>query len=67
MRQSLVATDIQWFQEVTEWEYPNHTYAINKNGWLVAYIKAGTDRVIEFSAPMKQFSKSRRKWKKVSI
>ena len=59
--------DVTWYQETTDWKYPNHTYALNKNGWAVAYIKRGTDTVIEFQKPLKQFSKSRRKFKKVIL
>ena len=58
---------ITWWKEVTDWQYPNHTYALNDKGWAVAYIKAGTEEVIEFKNPLKQFSKTRRKFKKVKI
>jgi len=53
------------WQEVTDWEWPNHTYILNPAGHCVAYVKQGTSEVIEFKNPLKQFSKSRRKFKKV--
>jgi hypothetical protein len=43
---------------------PNHTYNLNKQGWLVSYIKEGTSEVITFKSPIKGFSKSRRKFLK---
>jgi hypothetical protein len=58
---------ITWWKEVTDWKYPNHTYGLNKQGWAVAYIKSGTNEVVEFTNPLKQFSKTRRKFKKVKI
>lgn len=58
---------ITWWKEVTDWQYPNHTYGLNDKGWAVAYIKNGTEEVIEFKNPLKQFSKSRRKFKKVKL
>ena len=54
-----------WWKEVTDWKYPNHTYILNQKGALVAYIKEGSNELIELSTPMTQFSKSRRKFKKV--
>lgn len=60
---------IEAFQEITEWldNTPNHTYVLNKNGWMVAYMKQGTDVLIEMTNPMKQFSKTGRKFKKVIL
>ena len=54
-----------WLQEVTDQDMPNHTYILNPAGHCVAYVKQGTSEVIEFKNPLKQFSKSRRKFKKV--
>jgi len=54
-----------WLQEVTDWDMPNHTYIFNPAGHCVAYVKQGTSEVIQFKNPLKQFSKSRRKFKKV--
>lgn len=52
--------------EVTDWEYPNHTYLVDKGkGWLLGYRNVLTGKVKIYSKPMKQFSKSRRKFKRV--
>lgn len=32
--------DLVWWKEVTDWQYPNHTYGLNRAGHMVAYIKA---------------------------
>jgi len=55
--------------EITAWEdnTPNHTYVLNQNGWLIAYVKQGTDELIEMKNPMKTFSKTGRKFKKVIL
>lgn len=55
------------WKEVTDWgdKTPNHTYVLNDKGWLVAYIKQGSTDLIHFSKPMKQFSKTRRKFIKI--
>ena len=55
--------------EITAWEdnTPNHTYVLNDKGWLIAYMKQGTDVLIEMKNPMKSFSKTGRKFKKVTI
>jgi len=52
------------FKEITEWEVstPNHTYILNEQDQLVGYVKTGTKEYIQFNKPMKQFSKSRRKF-----
>ena len=57
---------MEYLQEVTDWgdNTPNHTYIVNKQGQLAGYIKAGTTEEIMFKSPMKQFSKSRRKFLK---
>jgi hypothetical protein len=54
-----------WLQEVTDWDMPNHTYILNAAGHCVGYVKRNTTDVIMFNNPLKQFSKSRRKFKKV--
>ena len=46
---------------------PNHTYVLNEKGWLVAYMKQGTDVLIELKNPMKRFTKTGRKFIKVNI
>jgi hypothetical protein len=50
-------------QEVTEWEFPNHTYALNKGGKAIGYRKA-SGQIQIFSKPM-MFDKKNRKFKKV--
>mgnify|MGYP000129344689 CR=1 FL=1 len=57
---------MKFLKEVTEWEYPNHTYAF-KNGQCVGYIQKGTKELKYFASPSKQFSKSRRKFVEVTI
>ncbi len=54
-----------WLQEVTDWDTPNHTYILNEQNHCVGYVKRNTTDVIMFNNPLKQFSKSRRKFKKV--
>ena len=49
---------------VTDWDMPKGEYHVDQNGHLVAY-QAPEAELKVFSAPMKQFSKSRRKFKKV--
>jgi len=58
---------MQYLKEVTVWDTPvqNHTYIVNDGGNLAGYIKQGTTEEIIFSKPMKQWSKSRRKFEKV--
>ena len=57
---------MKFLKEVTEWEYPNHTYAF-ENGQCIGYIKQGTKELLRFKQPSKQFSKSRRKFVEVTI
>ena len=61
---------MQYLQEVTKWDtaalghkVPNHTYMLDNRQWCVGYIKEGTTEEIIFSKPLKQFSKSYRKFK----
>ena len=59
---------MEYLLEVTDWgqnKVPNHTYIVNSVGQLAGYIKCGTTKEIWFKEPMKQWSKSRRKFKKV--
>lgn len=58
---------ITWWKEVTDWQYPNHTYGLNPAGHMVAYIKASNGEMVVMKNPSKQFSKSRRKFQKVKI
>ena len=52
-----------FWQEVTDWDIPNHTYML-KNGKCLGYIKNGTDELIEFSKPL-FFDGKRRKFNKI--
>ena len=63
---------MQYLQEVTKWDtamlghkVPNHTYMLDDRQWCVGYIKEGTTEEIIFSKPMKQFSKSYRRFKEI--
>ena len=56
-----------YLKEITYWSeskcpVPNHTYIVRPDGHLAGYIKTGTKEEILFKKPMKQFSKSRRKF-----
>ena len=55
---------IQILKETTEWSYPNHTYYVENNNKLVAYMKEGTNKKINLKKSL-QFSKSRRTFKKL--
>ena len=59
--------NLTWYKEVTDWEYPNHTYGLNAQGHMVAYIKASNGEMVVMKNPSKQFSQSRRKFQKVKI
>lgn len=53
-------------KEITEWnesdyQVPNHTYAVNKAGKCVAYKDALTDEWMVFRKPL-MFEKTRRKF-----
>lgn len=68
LNQDTKVGELEVLLEVTEWstDVLNHTYLVDKGkGWLVAYRNAATGEIQVFSKPMKQFSKSRRKFKKV--
>ncbi len=59
---------MEYLLEVTDWgqhKVPNHTYIVDGKGHLAGYIKQGTTEEIWFKTPMKQWSKARRKFKKV--
>jgi hypothetical protein len=53
-------------KETTDWTTPNHTYIVEGNT-LVAYIKQGTDRVVEFAKPIKGFDQRARKFVEVPL
>ena len=59
--------ELTYLKEITDWteakcSIPNHTYIVNKKMELVGYIKTGTKDEIIFKSPMKQFTKSWRKF-----
>ena len=59
---------IQVMQEITDWKdqpVANGQYHLNSYGFLVAYQAPGGD-LKKFKKPMKQFSKSRRKFELIS-
>tara|TARA_R110002074_G_scaffold157543_1_gene314514 strand:+ start:454 stop:696 length:243 start_codon:yes stop_codon:yes gene_type:complete len=66
---TILGVIMQYLKEVTSWDTPvqNHTYIVDDNNWCVGYIKNGTTEEIIFSRPMKQWSKSYRKFEKVVI
>lgn len=62
---------MKYLKEVTVWDevdynVPNHTYIVNGKQELVGYIKEGTSEEIIFKHPMRQFSRTRRKFKDVT-
>jgi len=64
---STYTKDLKALKEITNWDnvgykVPNHTYIINGQGHCVGYKTTGTKRYTQFKSPMKQFSKSRRKF-----
>jgi hypothetical protein len=54
--------EITVWDKVKEFKVPNHTYMVNDDGHLVGYIKTGTKKEIIFPKPIKNFSKSWRKF-----
>ena len=55
------------FKEITVWEdvgykVPNHTYILNAAGQCVGFRSTTTKVYTQFTNPMKNFSKSRRKF-----
>ena len=64
-------SNILYLQEVTKWDdgqnVPNHIYMVdNKKGWLIGYIKKGTNEEVIFKSPYKTFSKKNRNFKDVT-
>lgn len=51
-------------KETTSWRWPKHTYHLDDSGRLVAYIREGTEEVIEFSRPL-SFERRGRKFKTI--
>jgi len=68
-------SEFECITEITEWEkvpyhVPSHTYVLNRAGNCCGYFvrnKIDKENWIEFHRPSTQFSKSRRKFKKVKI
>ena len=59
---------IEILQKITDWgedKVSNNTYFVKNKIRLVAYIKEGTSKKIEFTRPL-FFCKSRRKFKKLT-
>jgi hypothetical protein len=54
--------EITDWSEVKEFKVPNHTYMVDDQGHLAGYIKTGTKKEIIFQKPIKNFTKSRRKF-----
>tara|TARA_B100000809_G_C14905634_1_gene447852 strand:+ start:422 stop:616 length:195 start_codon:yes stop_codon:yes gene_type:complete len=54
--------EITVWDKVTDYTVPNHTYMVNDEGNLAGYIKTGTKEEIIFKKPIKNFTKSRRKF-----
>ena len=54
--------ELTYLKEITDWEFPSHTYIVNKKMELVGYIIEGTKKEVIFKTPMKNFSKSWRKF-----
>ena len=59
-----ITRSMKYLKEITEWDsnIPNHTYILNDKNELVGYIKTGTKDEIMFKKPMKQFTRTRRKF-----
>jgi hypothetical protein len=52
--------------ETTGGDFPAHTYYLNSEGKLIAFKKCNDDTIKVFSKPL-MFSKTKRKFKKVSV
>lgn len=51
-------------REITDWQFPNHTYYLNDSGKLVAYDNILTKAHVEFDKPL-FFDKRRRKFEEI--
>ena len=56
---------MQILKEVTEWDWPNHTYLLDNKGYLIAYVKEGQEELNRLSRL--PFSKTGRKFVKDDI
>ena len=60
---------MKYLLETTDWgshKIPNHTYIVNDASQLMGMIPFGKTEAVMYGKPMKQFSKSRRKFKDIS-
>lgn len=58
--------NVETIFEVTQDDYPMHTYLVEKGrGWLLGYRNSMTGGITIFKNPIKGFSKNKRKFKKV--
>jgi len=62
---------VEFLQEVTDWSnvecsIPNHTYIFNENKQCVGYIKSGTHDIQMFKKPSVHFSRTGRKFTKLT-
>ena len=62
-----MSTKYKALKEITTWDDAgykvlNHTYILNEHGQCVGFKATGTKKYTQFKSPMKQFSKSRRKF-----
>jgi len=62
---------LKYLQETTVWDkidynIPGHIYVIDERKQCIGYIKAGTNDVIWFKIPSRNFSKTHRKFKDVT-
>lgn len=67
-------SDFECIEEITVWDkvkeftVPSHTYVLNRAGHCCGYfIRNDYSNYVEFGRPSTQFSKSKRKFKKVKI
>lgn len=62
-----IQSELKAFKEITEWgdlgyNVLNHTYILNSQGHCVGFRSTTSKKYKEFNQPMKNFSKSRRKF-----
>jgi hypothetical protein len=61
---------MKYLLETTDWGsytyVPNNTYIVNDAGQLMGMVPFGKTEAVMYSKPMKQFSKSRRKFKDIT-
>ena len=52
-------------QEITDWEFPNHTYIFDEQKRCVGYVRSSDNTPQRFGKPTNKFSRSHRKFKKL--